>query len=41
VLGSVGLHCVLHATCPVTVVRPEKVPAPAPRVEDVEPAPSR
>ena len=21
-LGSVGLHCVLHATCPVTVVRP-------------------
>jgi nucleotide-binding universal stress UspA family protein len=22
VLGSVGMHCVLHATCPVTVVRP-------------------
>lgn len=22
VLGSVGLHCVLHATCPVTVVPP-------------------
>jgi nucleotide-binding universal stress UspA family protein len=22
VLGSVGLHCVLHARCPVTVVRP-------------------
>ena len=21
-LGSVGMHCVLHATCPVTVVRP-------------------
>jgi nucleotide-binding universal stress UspA family protein len=21
-MGSVGLHCVLHATCPVTVVRP-------------------
>jgi len=21
-LGSVGLHCVLHAVCPVTVVRP-------------------
>ena len=41
VLGSVGLHCVLHATCPVTVVRPEKEPAPAPRVEDVEPAPVR
>jgi nucleotide-binding universal stress UspA family protein len=25
VLGSVGLHCVLHATCPVTVVRPAEV----------------
>lgn len=25
-LGSVGLHCVLNAACPVTVVRP--VPAP-------------
>jgi nucleotide-binding universal stress UspA family protein len=24
-LGSVGLHCVLHATCPVTVVRPAAV----------------
>ena len=34
VLGSVGLHCVLHATCPVTVVRPERVAAPAPRVEE-------
>lgn len=22
-LGSVGLHCVLHGECPVTVVRPE------------------
>ena len=22
VLGSVGLHCVLHAPCPVTIVRP-------------------
>ena len=22
-LGSVGLHCVLHAPCPVTVVRPD------------------
>lgn len=22
VLGSVGLHCVMHAPCPVTVVRP-------------------
>ncbi len=24
-LGSVGLHCVLHATCPVTIVRSAKV----------------
>jgi nucleotide-binding universal stress UspA family protein len=24
-LGSVGLHCVLHATCPVAVVRPARV----------------
>jgi nucleotide-binding universal stress UspA family protein len=29
-LGSVGLHCVLHATCPVTVVRPASIPAPIP-----------
>jgi len=31
-LGSVGLQCVLHATCPVTVVRPQTAsgtPAPA------------
>ncbi len=28
-LGSVGLHCVLHATCPVTVVRPVAVAAAA------------
>jgi nucleotide-binding universal stress UspA family protein len=27
VLGSVGLHCVLHAPVPVTVVRPELQPA--------------
>ena len=33
VLGSVGLHCVLHATCPVTIVRPEKVAATVERVE--------
>ena len=26
VLGSVGLHCVLHATCPVTIVRPRRWP---------------
>jgi nucleotide-binding universal stress UspA family protein len=36
VLGSVGLHCVLHATCPVTIVRPEKVAAPEP-VEEPRP----
>ncbi len=28
-LGSVGLHCVLHARCPVTVVRPAPVAASA------------
>ncbi len=31
VLGSVGLRCVLHADCPVTVVRPDPVPATASR----------
>ncbi len=31
VLGSVGLHCVLHAPCPVTVIRPVAVPDPADR----------
>ncbi|MFC4950746.1 universal stress protein [Pseudonocardia sp. GCM10023141] len=25
-LGSVSLHCVLHARCPVTVVHPDSVP---------------
>jgi len=40
VLGSVGMHCVLHATCPVTVVRPQQEPAAAPRVEGVEPIPA-
>jgi nucleotide-binding universal stress UspA family protein len=25
VLGSVGLHCILQATCPVTIVRPTEV----------------
>jgi nucleotide-binding universal stress UspA family protein len=29
-LGSVGLHCVLHAACPVTVVRPTAVVDPTP-----------
>jgi nucleotide-binding universal stress UspA family protein len=38
VLGSVGMHCVLHATCPVTIVRPERAAAPAPRVEEARPA---
>jgi nucleotide-binding universal stress UspA family protein len=37
VLGSVGLHCALHATCPVTIVRPERVAAPAPRLEEPQP----
>jgi nucleotide-binding universal stress UspA family protein len=36
VLGSVALHCVVHASCPVLVVRPEPsgvvVPEPAPGV---------
>ena len=40
VLGSVGMHCVLHATCPVTVVRPQQEPADAPRAEGVEPIPA-
>lgn len=31
VLGSVGLYCVLHATCPVTVVRPVGAAEPAAR----------
>lgn len=32
-LGSVGLGCVLHARCPVTVVRP--VPVPGPELDPV------
>jgi len=28
-LGSVGLHCALHATCPTTIVRSAAVPTPA------------
>lgn len=37
VLGSVGLHCVLHATCPVTIVRPEKVAATVGPAQDARP----
>ena len=40
VLGSVGMHCVLHATVPVTVVRPQQEPADAPRVEDAASVPA-
>jgi nucleotide-binding universal stress UspA family protein len=29
-LGSVGLHCILHATCPVTVVPPAVAAEPTP-----------
>ena len=36
-LGSVALHCVLHATCPVLVVHPESGRAPADQVRS-EPA---
>ena len=32
-LGSVGLQCVLHATCPVTIVRPAAVAEPVPTTE--------
>jgi nucleotide-binding universal stress UspA family protein len=35
VMGSVSMHCVLHAHCPVTVVRPEPEPAVIRTVEDV------
>jgi nucleotide-binding universal stress UspA family protein len=34
-LGSVGLHCVLHATCPVTVVRPTTDSAASPAAAQV------
>ena len=37
VLGSVSLHCTLHACCPVTVVRPEPAAAMA-GAETAEPA---
>jgi nucleotide-binding universal stress UspA family protein len=39
-LGSVGLHCVLHATCPVTVVRPKAVRADEPARARPLPAPA-
>ena len=32
-LGSVGLHCILHAACPVTIVRPTKIAEPVPATE--------
>jgi nucleotide-binding universal stress UspA family protein len=40
-LGSVGLYCVLHARCPVTIVRPcpQPVPAAVP-VAEAAPAPA-
>jgi hypothetical protein len=31
----VGLHCILHATCPVTIVRPAAVAEQAPLVAQV------
>ncbi|HEY3688837.1 MAG TPA: universal stress protein [Pseudonocardiaceae bacterium] len=42
VLGSVGLYCVLHAQCPITVVRSraKRVTEPAPAVSAVATAPA-
>jgi nucleotide-binding universal stress UspA family protein len=37
-LGSVGLHCVLHAPCPVTIVRPAARPATVTEPAQAEPA---
>jgi nucleotide-binding universal stress UspA family protein len=37
-LGSVGLYCVLHACCPVTVVPPRPRSAAAPPTADAAPA---
>ena len=35
-LGSVGLHCVLHASCPITVVRtPAQIEPPRPAAYEV------
>jgi nucleotide-binding universal stress UspA family protein len=38
VLGSVGLHCVLHATVPVTIVRPDETSTPAAEAESASSA---
>lgn len=38
-LGSVSLQCVLHARCPVTVVRPRPVPAAEPTTQAERAAP--
>jgi nucleotide-binding universal stress UspA family protein len=35
-LGSVGLACALHATCPVTIVRPASNTADTPSVADLD-----
>ena len=40
VLGSVGLHCLLHSPIPVTVVRPRTQPAPTRAGRDSVPAPA-
>jgi nucleotide-binding universal stress UspA family protein len=40
-LGSVGLHCVLHASCPVTIVRPASASDPGARAAVAQvPAPA-
>ncbi len=38
-LGSVGLNCVLHAHCPVTIVRPTWAAEATPTTEAAAPAP--
>jgi nucleotide-binding universal stress UspA family protein len=40
VLGSVGLHCVLHASCPVTVVRAARVAERSARPEEAATVPA-
>jgi nucleotide-binding universal stress UspA family protein len=39
-LGSVGLYCVLHARCAVTIVRPRTADAAAPTATEVAQAPA-